>query len=136
MKKKFLTYLSFIGIAILASTLFITWSSLSDVSACVQSPGCIDQNNQPTGKLTTRNYGFPSTYKQVVSFAPNNNDSSMADYAGYTEAKAVTKSTSIINIFINIIFWFGLLYAIYSLFTRLSRSPKHTSTQSKDAQSD
>ncbi len=119
MKQKILPYVIILVVAILAGTIVNTWSSLSNVSACVQAPGCVDQGKQPLGKLTTHNYGYPSTYKQVVTFKPVNSNEKASNYAGYTSATAETKSTSTVNIIANIIFWLALLCACYSLAVRL-----------------
>jgi hypothetical protein len=118
MKKKVLPYIVILAVAIVASTLITTWSSISNISSCVHAPGCIDQNKQPHGELITRNYGFPSTYKQTVTFNPINNDEKASNYAGYTTASTETKSTSAINIVINIIFWLALLHTCYSFASR------------------
>lgn len=118
MKKKILPYLIILLVAILAATAVSTWSSLSNVSACVQAPGCVDQDKQPLGKLATHNYGFPATYKQVVTFSPVNSNEKANTYAGYAPATAETKSTSPVDIIANIIFWFALLYTCYLLAIR------------------
>ena len=117
--KKFLPYLVIIIISVIAGTLINTKESLSNVSACVRAPGCIDRDKQPLGKLTTNSYGFPATYKQVITFEPVNSNEKASNYAGYASATAETKSTSILGIVINVLFWAVFLFTGYSLATKL-----------------
>lgn len=119
MKNKLALYSIFAVISILLSTLIITSNSLSNVTACVKSPGCINLDKQPRGKLTIRYYGFPSTYKQTATFYPQNGDERRANYAGYAETRSITKAMSIPNIVINIVFWFALLHTLYSLVVKV-----------------
>lgn len=111
-------------VALLASYFINTWSSISNVSACIQAPGCIDKNNQPKGKLTVNNYGFPATYKQTVTFSPVNNNEKSSNYAGYSSASSDIKSTNLLDIIIDVIFWMGLLYSGYSIASRFSIKSK------------
>lgn len=121
MRKRILPYIVIVVISILAGTLISTWDSLSNVSACVHAPGCIEQDKQPLGTLTTRNYGFPSTYKQDITFEPINSNEKASNYAGYALVTTNTKTTSVINIIVNIIFWAAFLYASYHLAMKLKR---------------
>jgi hypothetical protein len=122
MRRRILPYIIIVIISILAGTLISTWDSSRNVSACVHAPGCIEQSKQPLGTLTTRNYGFPSVYRQYVTFEPINNNEKASNYAGYTSATTNTKSTSVVNIIVNIIFWAALLYASYHLAMKLKSS--------------
>lgn len=119
MKKKILPYLVIIVISVIAGILINTKQSLNNVSACVRAPGCVEQDKQPIGKLTTNNYGFPATYKQVITFEPANSNEKASNYAGYASASAETKSTSVLHIVINVLFWAAVLFAGYSLAKRL-----------------
>lgn len=118
MKNRLFPHLIMLVIAVLAGTLFVTWNSLSNVSACVQAPGCTNRDLQPLGTMTTRNYGFPAVYKQTVTFKPANNDQRTRNYAGYASASAVTKAMSWPIVLVNVIFWFALLFSLYTLLRR------------------
>jgi hypothetical protein len=99
-------------IAILASIFVNTWGSISNVSACVQAPGCLQQQDQPIGKLTTKHYGFPAPYKTTVTFEPNNSNEKASNYAGYASASTTTQPVNYVLIIIDIVFWFALLYLV------------------------
>ena len=114
MKKKSL-YLTMFVVALLASCFIITTSKLTNVSACVQAPGCIEQNHQPKGVLSVNNYGFPVTYKQTVTFSPVNSNEKASNYAGFASASTDTKTTNVLDIIINITFWLGLIYSVNSI---------------------
>jgi len=120
-KKNILIYIIFLAVSVVGGALFVTRDSLQNVNACVQAPGCIDQNKQPLGKQTVKSYGFPATYRQVVVFEPTNNKQSDSNYAGYASASAEIKAVKPL-IVVNIIFWFALLYAGYSLAIKFKKS--------------
>lgn len=76
---------------------------------------------EPEGKVITRSYGYPTTYKQVSLFEPANNDESSVDYAGYAEASVTVQDLNVANIVINTTFWFALLHFL-SRFINLNKS--------------
>jgi hypothetical protein len=85
--------------------------------------------------MTTRNYGFPAVYKQTVTFKPANSDQRTRNYAGYASASAVTKASSWPIILVNVVFWFALLFSLYTLLKKSgisfskSTAQRHTSTE-------
>lgn len=128
MRNRLLPYLVILIAAVAASTFIVTRSSLTNVSACVQAPGCVDREAQPLGTLTTRNYGFPTAYKQTLTFAPINNDPHLRNYVGYTSTSAVTKAFSWPYLVTNVVFWYALLLSLYALLRKLGISfPKSSS---------
>ena len=101
------TYLVVLLVALVPSIGCIRIHSMSNVSFCLYSAGCIEQN--PVGKITTYQYGYPLTYRTTSTFEPLNNNEKVTNYAGYASTSVELQGFSIANIIINIIFWFGLL---------------------------
>lgn len=120
-KNKRVAYTVLAVTALLLAIVPVTWQTQNHVSACAQAPGCVFQNQQPVGTLTTRNYGFPATYRQVVSFNPDNNDERSANYAGFAKASIETRGSNTFLAAVNMLFWFTLLYVLYEKWLTLKR---------------
>ena len=96
-------------ISVAAGLGITTWSTQENVSACIHAPGCVEQESQPKGKITTVKNGFPSPYRTTVKFEPENNNPNSPDYAGYAEAKATTQNLSPLLALSNILICFAII---------------------------
>lgn len=113
----------FLVLAIILSTAIVRTHSVSNVTACTQSPACTYPNSMPTGTLTTSQYGYPLHYREVVSFVPVNNNEHAPHYAGFASSSVETQGISKVDIVVNIIFWFALLTSL-AMFIPLNRTAK------------
>ena len=116
MRKFAIIYIIPLLLAVIFSTFIVTSTTTTNVSACVQSPGCVSLQNQPYGKITVDRYGFPVTYRETVTFQPNNSNQKAANYAGYSSASTTTMQASYIDIAISVLFWLSLLHVIAKFF--------------------
>ncbi len=107
-------YLIILVIAIIPSVLAIRMHSVDNVPFCIDAAGC-GSNLEPKGKVTDRQYGYPLSYKRSSTFIPKNNKQNAPNYAGYAEATTDQQSISIVNMVINVIFWFALLRTLAEL---------------------
>lgn len=110
-----------IGISLLLSLAIIRWHSVHNVSFCINSAGC--RQEEPKGTITTRTYGFPLAYKQTTSFRPVNNDPKLNNYAGYSETSIENQGFSILSVLINTLFWFGLLHLLATFIKPKQQAP-------------
>ncbi|HSW79555.1 MAG TPA: hypothetical protein VLG47_02140 [Candidatus Saccharimonadales bacterium] len=124
MKKFFNKWVVISILAVLFSACIVRWSSVSNVSACVESPGCANIDKQPLGTLSHRMYGYPLAYRSTVTFEPANNNSKSPNYAGYSSASTELEGFSYVNLAVNFIFWFSLLYMIASHLPKSKSKPQ------------
>ncbi|HUP26613.1 MAG TPA: hypothetical protein VM124_03155 [Candidatus Limnocylindrales bacterium] len=130
MKQAFVKkYLIILAIAFMPSILAFRIHSVDNVPFCIHAAGC-SFNLEPKGKVTERHYGYPLSYKATSTFTLKNNNQSMPNYAGYAEATAEQQALSIVNIVLNVIFWFALLKALAALLpARKLKQPREPADQ-------
>ena len=123
MKKRFNRWVVISVLAVILSASIIRWHSVSSVPACVESPGCTYIDKQPTGTLTHHYYGYPLAYRSTVTFDPVNNDAKSPNYAGYASASSELEGFSYVNLAMNFVFWFALLYLVASHLPKSKSQP-------------
>jgi hypothetical protein len=116
-------YLILAAVSLLLSLVIIRWHSVDNVSFCTNVPGC--QNEQPSGKITERTYGFPLTYKKVTTFRPSASSNSTAA-SSQKETSIENQAFSVPSVIVSAIFWFGLLQLL-SRFLKPKAAPAATS---------
>ncbi len=90
------------------------WHVRDNVPFCLDSPAC-NLNMEPKGTITKHYYGYPVNYKAKEIFEPINKDEKKPNYAGFASAETDLQRFNLVNIIINVVFWFALLKLITNL---------------------
>ena len=114
-------------VSLILSAGIIHWHSVGNVPFCLDSPVC-RFDMEPTGTIKKLYFGYPLSYKITSTFYPINNDANKPNYAGFAQASAEPQKFTVINIFINVLFWFALLRLITALIPTNTATFKKTET--------